>query len=124
MSDKKTIVIVDDDPHLLRLVSSSLQSQGYDVVEFKNGTDALNYFKQGTQISLLILDRILPDMDGIEILKTLANQNKNGFPVLILSSLSSEKDVLEGLSKGAVDYISKPFNMNVLLQKAKKMAGS
>lgn len=121
---RTTVVIVDDDEDLLRLVATSFRSQSKEVVEFKNGHEAKEYLlkeENAKKIALLVLDRILPDMDGVEILKELKEKNIGSYPVLILSSLSSEKDVLEGLSKGAVDYISKPFNMTILMQKASQL---
>lgn len=122
--NKKKVVIVDDDEDLLRLVASSFRAQGHEVVELKSGHEARDYLykeENAKSISLLVLDRLLPDTDGIEILRELQEKKLVQFPVLILSSLSSEKDVLEGLSKGAVDYISKPFNMKILMQKAAQL---
>lgn len=121
---KKVVVIVDDDVDLLRLVGTSFRSSGYEVVELKTGIEAKTYLfnqEQAAKVALLVLDRILPDTDGLEILKDLQKKYNPLFPVLILSSLSSEKDVLEGLTGGAVDYITKPFNMNILMQKAKQL---
>lgn len=121
---RKTVVIVDDDEDLLRLLATAFRSNNKEVAEFKNGHEAREYLlkeENAKKIALLVLDRILPDMDGVEILKELREKNLSSYPVLILSSLSSEKDVLEGLSKGAVDYISKPFNMNILMQKANQL---
>lgn len=114
------ILIVDDDPHILNLLQSALKSKGYETKGLATGHEALDFIKSGSEIdsyNLLILDRILPDMEGSEILSVLRNELKKNVPVLILSSLSGEKDVLGGLEKGATDYITKPFNIDILLQK-------
>ncbi|MBF8263781.1 MAG: response regulator with CheY-like receiver domain and winged-helix DNA-binding domain [Parachlamydiales bacterium] len=118
------IVIVDDDEDLLRLLSSLFKSQGYKVEEFKNGKDALAYLldeKNIPAMNLLILDRVLPDMDGIEILTQFRKKFPKEVPVLILSVLSAEKDMMEGLKKGAIDYMGKPFSIPVLMQKVQKL---
>ena len=121
---KNTIVIVDDDEDLLHLLVALFSSQGYHVQDFKTGKEALVYLLNEGNIAsmgLLILDRILPDMDGIEILKLFRAKFHEKVPVLILSVLSAEKDVMEGLKKGAVDYMAKPFSIPILMQKVQKM---
>lgn len=117
-SKKNRIIIVDDDEDLLKILMSAFGAKGYEVKTFVNGKDGLNYLseeKNMAHVALVILDRMLPDMDGLEILKSIKTQSA---PVLILSVLSSEKDVLIGLRKGAVDYLGKPFSLPILMQKA------
>jgi DNA-binding response OmpR family regulator len=121
---KNKVVIVDDDEDLLRLLISLFKSEGFEVQGFKTGKEALVYLLNETNIStmcLLILDRILPDMDGIEILKLFRSKYHDPIPILILSVLSAEKDVMQGLQQGAVDYMAKPFSIPILLQKARKL---
>ena len=118
------IFVVDDDESLLRLLMSAFKSKGYEVVSIKNGHEAIEYLKKENEVnslSLLVLDRILPDMDGIEILRFFSEKYQKKLPVIILSSLSAQKDVLEGLKLGATDYLPKPFNIDVLLQKVEHM---
>ncbi|QLH35030.1 MAG: response regulator [Parachlamydiaceae bacterium] len=67
---------------------------------------------------LLILDRILPDMDGLDILKEFREKSKVQIPILILSALNTDSDILSGLQLGAIDYIGKPFSIYLLVQKA------
>lgn len=116
------VVIVDDDEDLLNLMIFGFQAHHFDVEVFKCGKDALDYLSDKNNLSstrLLILDRILPDMDGLDILQQLSKKHEKKMPiVLILSLLNSEKDVLKGLEMGAIDYLEKPFNLNVLLDKA------
>ena len=111
------VIIVDDDEDLLRLLVFAFKEKGFEPSTLSTGKEALSYLmrEENTKDAvLLILDRILPDMEGLDILK----QFKPKIPVLILSALSSEKDVLAGLKLGAVDYIPKPFSLPILMQKA------
>lgn len=121
MTSKNKIIIVDDDEDLLKLLASSFKSKGFEVKTLANGKDGLDYLlseKNLKEASLIILDRMLPDMDGLDILKALKEKTDLKVPVLILSVLSSEKDVLAGLKKGAIDYVAKPFSLPVFMQKA------
>lgn len=119
------IVIVDDDEDLLRLIIASFKAEGFDVVGFATGKQGLAYLmeeKNVESLSLLILDRMLTDMDGMDILKQFKAKYGARVPVLILSVLGAEKDVMEGFKKGAVDYIPKPFSLPILIQKARALA--
>ena len=118
MANKKQIVIVDDDEDLLKLLQAAFEEKGFVVHTETTGRGALAYLTPENikGAALLILDRMLPDMDGLAILKR-ANIPKE-LPVLILSILASQKDILEGLSLGAVDYAAKPFNLAALVKKA------
>ena len=122
MVDKKKIVIIDDDEDLLILLTHAFEKEGFEVITFVKGADASLYLsnpKNLQNVSLILLDRLLPDSDGLEILQHF--REKSEIPVLILSVLSSEKDVLNGLKTGAVDYVSKPFSLPVLIKKAKML---
>lgn len=118
---KNEIIIVDDDEDLLKILASAFQAKGFQVKTFVKGKDGLDHLlndKNIDSVALIILDRMLPDMDGLDILKAFQTKFPGRIPVLILSVLSSEKDVLSGLKKGAVDYVAKPFSMPILMQKA------
>lgn len=118
---KKKIVIVDDDEDLLKLLAAAFGARDFDVQTLSTGKDALKYLgneKNIQSMHLLILDRMLPDMDGLDILKELEAKFPGKVPVLILSVLSAERDVLAGLKKGAVDYVTKPFSLPILLERA------
>lgn len=120
MSSSKKVIIVDDDTDLLRLLISAFKSKGFETKTFTNGKEALAYLldtKNLEDACLIILDRLLPDMDGLDIFRKCCHHSKL-VPVLFLSQLSSEKDMTEGLKLGAVDYITKPFSLQVLIQKA------
>lgn len=124
IKNKKAIVVVDDDDLLLKSLITLLKSEGFEVEGFLTGKEALKYLLEEKNIytcSLLILDRLLPDMDGLDILRSLNAEIKEHCPVLILSLLSSDSDILSGLTKGAFDYITKPFNLEIFIEKVKKL---
>ncbi|WP_429976208.1 response regulator transcription factor [Enterococcus sp. DIV0086] len=101
------IVILDDEKEICDLISTLLQCEGFKVVSFYNGIDFIKYIEKN-EVSLLILDLMLPDVEGLEILKKI-RQNKF-FPVLLLTAKNTDLDKIMGLSLGADDYITKPFN--------------
>lgn len=118
---RNTVIIVDDDEDLLKLLVFAFESEGFTTHGIASGKEALAYLCDESKTEsacLLILDRILPDMDGLDILKRLPEKTKMRTPVLILSMLAEERDVLTGIKSGAVDYITKPFNLPVLLEKS------
>lgn len=117
-----TVVIIEDDADLLKLIVVLFKRKGFDIEQFTTGSTALAYLSTPEnlkQIGLIVLDRMLPDMDGLDLLKQLRHSHQ--IPVLILSALSTEKDILEGLKKGATDYITKPFSMSILMEKAERL---
>lgn len=121
---QSTIILIDDDVNLNQMLTYTLEAHGFTVVAFRSGIEALQYFnaKEWTHpLPIIILDRLLPDMDGLEILRALKQRYASRIPVLILSALSADKDVLEGLEEGAVDYITKPFNLNLFIQKVSSL---
>ncbi|MBI5274504.1 MAG: response regulator transcription factor [Chlamydiales bacterium] len=117
---KKNILLIEDDLDLAQLLVLTLTSAGYTVAHFDNGKDSIKYISVAenmANMSLVILDRMLPDMDGVEILKKLQENKKIEVPVLILSALSADEDVIHGLKLGAIDYMTKPFNLKILMEK-------
>ncbi|THF56430.1 response regulator [Ollibium composti] len=102
-----TILIVDDEPPILRLLRTSLVSQGFQVIEAMNGETALAEAGRSSP-DLVILDLGLPDMDGLDVIRTLRSAG-NAVPILVLSSRSDEKGKVEALDLGADDYVTKPF---------------
>lgn len=118
---KRKIVLVDDDEDILKLLVYEFQELGFEVQTFKLGKEALSFLtnvENRKDVFLLILDRVLPDMDGLDILRKLSTNTKMTIPTLFLSVLSTENDILSGLQVGAVDYITKPFSVFFLVQKA------
>jgi DNA-binding response OmpR family regulator len=118
---KPMIYIIDDDLEILRMLTYVYESHGFCVKTMENGQEALNQFGKMTCLedpSLIVLDRNLPDMDGIEILRTIKQKFPNQVTAIFLSSFASDRDILDGLKEGAIDYIAKPFNIPILIQKS------
>lgn len=118
------IAIVDDDEDLLKLLTVAFQGRGFEVKAMATGKEALNFLmdeKNLNGLSLVILDLLLPDMNGLDILKEFQTKFLHRVPVLILSVLSAEKDVLKGFKSGAVDYVAKPFSLPVLIEKSTRL---
>lgn len=101
------ILVVDDNDEICNIVTLYLENSSFKVFEAKNGKEALEFLKND-KISLMILDIMMPEMDGIEVLKTIGNDRD--FPIIFLSAKSSVKDKIEGLYLGADDYLAKLFD--------------
>ena len=109
------ILVVDDDRMLRTLVVHKLSRIGYDVAQAENGQDALDAVAEKMP-DLIILDGMMPVMDGIECLRNLkSNQNTSDLPVFMLTARRGEEDVVEALRLGAADYLAKPFNPDELI---------
>ena len=114
----KEVIIVESDPSISTILEAHLKKVGLSVSSKNNGSSTIAYLMDKTDSHdiLILAERLLPDMDGLEIAKEL--HKFPGKPKLIfLTTLSAEKDVLEGLKAGAIDYISKPFNIQLLVRK-------
>ncbi len=114
------ILIVDDDPQNLQVLGNMLQESGYYLAFAKNGVDALDYLHNKQPPNLILLDIMLPDIDGFEICKQLKQSPiLADIPVIFLSAKTEKKNVIEGLELGAVDYITKPFTTKELIIRVK-----
>ena len=108
------ILIIDDDPINIKLMSNILSDQ-YQIVTATNGIDAFNLLNQHTDIKLILLDIVIPVINGYEICRKIKNNEKTrDIPVIFVSSLDSEEDESKGLEIGAVDYITKPFSLPIV----------
>jgi two-component system KDP operon response regulator KdpE len=110
--DKFTILLVDDEERIVNFLKAKLKIAGYDILVATNGSEALEQFKTH-QPDLVILDLIMPAMDGFEVLKEL--RSFSSVPVIILSAKRADVDKIKGLHLGADDYLPKPFNPDELL---------
>ncbi|HAL32540.1 MAG TPA: DNA-binding response regulator, partial [Lachnospiraceae bacterium] len=108
------ILIADDESRMRKLVGDFLKKKDYEVIEAENGQKAVDiFFDGGEDISLVILDVMMPVMDGYEALKEIRQYSK--VPVIMLTAKSEERDELQGFDLGADEYISKPFSPNILV---------
>jgi DNA-binding response OmpR family regulator len=111
------IIIIEDENEIVEIISNYLSSAGYQTVAFNDGSKAIEYIqsKNANDVSLFILDRMLPSINGIEVLKFIRMyQPTKQTPVLMLTALSTPEQIVEGLDAGADDYMTKPFDLNVL----------
>jgi two-component system, OmpR family, response regulator MprA len=113
MADAPRILIVDDDPHLRLVVRRGLAYQGYRTIEAASGEEALEQLLRGG-FSLVVLDRMLPGIDGAEVCRRLREAGDD-LPVLMLTARDRVPDRVEGLESGADDYLVKPFEFVELL---------
>jgi two-component system, OmpR family, alkaline phosphatase synthesis response regulator PhoP len=114
MSQKKfSILLVEDEENLQEALKLNLELEGYEVTSSYDGADALKTVKK-EHFDLIILDVMLPEIDGITVCETIRLTNP-GIPILILSAKNSSADRVLGLKKGADDYLTKPFNLEELL---------
>ncbi len=115
MDAAKSIVVVDDEPDILELVSLHLRKSGYKVDAFTDGKSFYNSLKTNNP-SLIILDLMLPDMDGLEICKDIKKSDKYmNIPVIMLTARGEEAERVLGLELGADDYVTKPFSPRELV---------
>ena len=110
--DKIKILIVDDESRMRKLVNDFLSRHNYDVVEAKDGEEAIDKFYADKTISLVILDVMMPKMDGWEVCKQI--RKDSNVPIIMLTAKGDERDELTGFDCGADEYISKPFSPKIL----------
>jgi two-component system KDP operon response regulator KdpE len=111
------ILIVDDEPAILRFLRAGLGSQGYVVVEATTGQGALDAVRQG-RADLMVLDLGLPDIDGLDVIRRIRNAGTM-LPIIVLSSRESEAAKVTALDLGADDYVTKPFGIEELLARVR-----
>ena len=107
------ILVVDDEARMRKLVRDFLSIKGFSVVEAADGEEALDRFFEQKDIALVILDVMMPKLDGWEVLKTIRKYSQ--IPVLMLTARGEESDELQGFRLGVDEYISKPFSPKILV---------
>ncbi|OFW61895.1 MAG: hypothetical protein A2133_03070 [Actinobacteria bacterium RBG_16_64_13] len=112
-SEQKRILLVEDDATISDLVAYNLRRAGYDVLQEHNGRAGLQA-ALATELDLVLLDLMLPGLDGMAISREVARR-KPGLPIIMLTARSERETMLEGFESGADDYITKPFDLDVLL---------
>ena len=116
MSDKQRILLVDDDPNISHLVRLYLEKEGFAVTEAPRGDIALDSFCKETP-DLVLLDVMLPGLDGLQVLKEIRKTSK--VPVIMLTAKDETFDKVLGLELGADDYVTKPFETKELVARVK-----
>ena len=119
----KRILVVDDEKHIVRLVQINLERQGYEVVAAYDGREGMERLRE-QRPDLIILDVMMPHMDGFEVLATLKGGDEyRDIPVIMLTARAQDKDVLRGMECGADLYLTKPFNPFELVNFVKRFLG-
>lgn len=113
------ILVVDDEAHIVELIKYNLESSGYKTYTSYDGREAVKLTEE-KDIDLIILDLMLPDIDGLEVCKILKrNENTASIPIIMLTAKGEEFDKILGLELGADDYITKPFSVRELMARIK-----
>lgn len=107
------ILIADDEARIRKLVKDFLVREGYEVLEAGDGEEALNIFDTTPDLSLLLLDVMMPKMDGFEVAKYV--RQRSNIPIMMLTAKSEEEDELQGFDIGVDEYIAKPFSPKILV---------
>lgn len=116
----KKVLVIEDEPHISKLVKVILEKNGFNVLQAFVGQEGLNMAKR-EKPDLIILDVMMPNMDGFEVAKRLTGMGKTkNIPIIMLSSAAQFKDKMRGIESGAVDYITKPFDNEELIEKVKE----
>ena len=111
--DRIKILVVDDESRMRKLVRDFLEKQDYKVFEAGDGLEAMDVFYREKDISLIILDVMMPNMDGWETCRAIRKESK--VPIIMLTARGSERDELQGFELGVDEYISKPFSPKILV---------
>ncbi|HJE96220.1 response regulator transcription factor [Ligilactobacillus acidipiscis] len=113
------ILVVDDDKDIVELLSIYIQNEGYEVEKAFNGKEALTKLNTNTDIGLMILDIMMPQVDGLEVVKEVRRDSQ--IPILMLSAKTDDIDKIHGLIQGADDYVTKPFNPLEVMARVKSL---
>ncbi len=111
--ERLKILVVDDEARMRKLIRDFLEKSGYDVLEAEDGSQAVDIFFEKKEIALVILDVMMPKMDGWETCREIRQYSK--VPIIMLTAKSDEKDELLGFQLGVDEYISKPFSPKILV---------
>lgn len=121
MVDKKKILIVDDEPQLAGFVKMRLEANNFEVTLASDGFDGLKKVKE-EKPNLILLDILMPNLDGFRMLAVLKENNETkSIPVIMLTAKDALDSVAKALEMGASDYIVKPFDSKMLLEKIRKL---
>ena len=111
--ERLQILVVDDESRMRKLVKDFLQREGYGVLEAADGAEAMDIFYENKGIALMILDVMMPKMDGWQVCREI--RQTSDIPIIMLTARSEERDELQGFELGVDEYISKPFSPKILV---------
>jgi CheY-like chemotaxis protein len=119
---KKTIMIVEDDSFVMDIYETKITQEGVNVIKAANGAEAVKKLEAGARPNLILLDIIMPYMDGLEVLKKIkADEALKNIPVVLLTNLSQKEEIQEGFALGAKDYLIKShFTPSEVMEKINK----
>ncbi|QHM50507.1 response regulator transcription factor [Lactiplantibacillus plantarum] len=113
------ILVVDDDKEIAQLLEIYIKNEGYEPISAYNGREALTKLNTNPDIALMILDIMMPEMNGIEVIKEVRKDSQ--LPILVLSAKTGDMDKIQGLITGADDYVTKPFNPLEIMARVKSL---
>jgi DNA-binding response OmpR family regulator len=111
--ENRKILVVDDESRMRKLVKDFLVREGYTVLEASNGMEAMDLFYEDKQIALILLDVMMPQMDGWQVCREVREHSK--VPIIMLTARADERDELRGFELGVDEYIAKPFSPKILV---------
>ena len=118
-NSKKVILVIEDEIDILELITFNLERESYIVRSAKNGERGLDLARE-QKVNLILLDLMLPGIHGLDALRVLKTDARTSkIPIIIISALGQEEDIVNGLETGADDYICKPFSLDILLARVK-----
>ena len=113
------ILVVDDDKEIVELLSIYIKNEGYDVIKAYDGREAVTKIVTDPNIDLMILDTMMPHLDGMQVVKELRKESQ--IPIIMLTAKTSDMDKIQGLVAGADDYVTKPFNPLEVMARVKSL---
>jgi DNA-binding response OmpR family regulator len=116
---ERTILVIDDEPGIIEIIEANLEGDGFTVVSAPNGREGLERIKSDRP-ELVVLDVMMPEMDGWEVLRRVEQDpDTAGIPVIMLTAKAADEDYIHGLEEGAVEYLTKPFLPQELVNRIK-----
>ncbi len=119
ISDRRTILVVDDEPHIVRFTAMNLEVEGFNVATAANGQEALDALGGREAVDLVVLDVMMPELDGFETLRRI--RAESSVPVIFVTVRGDEADRVAGLDLGADDYLTKPFSPRELVSRIRAL---
>ena len=117
----REVMVVEDDADLQPLLAFTFENKGYEVSVFSGGEDALEYLNAGNRPDCIVLDLMMPGIDGLDVLEARAETEFADIPVIVLTAWDAEDTVERAFDRGADDYITKPFSPNELVVRVRRL---